>query len=65
MKPCKVMVKIRRNHVWKKRDTGQMIVICRKEEGNSWSTVRLNKGSSKNKAHHIVEHDILKFYDLI
>lgn len=58
-------VKLRRNQVWVKRDTGQMIVLQRKEEGNAWATMRLNKGSSKKKAHHICEHDIKKFYQLI
>ena len=59
----KKIIRVKRNQFWKKRDTGQIIRINRKEQNNSWATLRMGKGSSLNKAHTICEHDIVKHYD--
>ena len=61
-------IKIRKNQVWRKWDTGLLIVICSRNRGETWNIMRLRSGSmssSKAKAHHIDAHDILKHYELV
>lgn len=58
--------KVKRNQIWRKKDTGHVIVTCAKNRGEAWSCKRLDaQKSSKKKAHHIKEHDLLKHYDLM
>lgn len=56
---------IKRGQVWQKKDTGQLIVIKNKCGACGWTTMRLNRGSSKNKSHKITEYDLGRFYCLV
>ncbi len=65
---CKQAIKIKRNQVWRKKDTGLLIVICGKNKNDTWTTTRLYSGNlatSKKRSHHHKAHDLLKFYELV
>lgn len=52
-----IKYKVKRNQVWKKKDTGSLVII-NKKTGDYWSTSRIGKKS----AHHISDKDLRLFY---
>lgn len=62
--------RVKRNQIWKKRDTGMLVEVCQRHNGDYWSTKNLrrtNNGSlgTTGIAHHITEKHLIRFWDLV
>ncbi len=57
---------VQRGQLWRKKDQEWNIIqIKAKRDGLRFTTLRLNRGSSKNKSHTMTAHDIIRFYELV
>ncbi len=52
---------LRNGQYWKKIDTGRVMVIVARTSDDCWSVTFLQGGT--NKAHHLKERDIYKYYE--